>query len=105
MNTKEQLINIGQQVNNALFSYGKEQSLLFYLISNIYEFNFYANHYIDCIVSCAPIRFPIIFNDKPAKIENIEIYGTSMPLYIGYWTNNDYLSVDLFSRSYDKSIY
>jgi hypothetical protein len=104
MNTKEQLINIGQQVNNALFSYGKEQSLLFYLISNIYEFNFYANHYIDCIVSCAPIRFPVIFNDKPAKIENMEIYGTSMPLYMGYWTNNDYLNVDIFSRSYDLKL-
>jgi hypothetical protein len=104
MNTKEQLKNIGHQINDALFSYGREQSLLFYLISNIYEFDFYANNYIDCIVSCVPIRFPLVFNKKPANIDNIEMYGTSMPLYIGYWTNNEQICVDLFSRTYDVKL-
>jgi hypothetical protein len=104
MNTKEQLKNIGKQINDALLSYGREQSLLFYLFSNIYEFEFYANNYIDCIVSCAPIRFPLVFNKKPANIENMEIYGTSMPFYIGYWTNNEQICVDLFSRSYDVKL-
>ena len=101
MHTKEQIKNIGQQIIDALLSYGKEQILLFYLCTNTYKINYYANDYIDCIVSNAPLKFPFVFNGKPANIENIELFGTSMPLYFGYYTNNNHICLDIFSRTYD----
>ena len=100
----EKIQNVSKQVNHALLSYGKEQSMLFYLFTNIYEFDFYTNNYVDCICSCSPVKFPVMYNKKEAHIENILMLQTSMPLYIGYWTCNDTIHMTLYSRSYDIKV-
>ena len=101
INNIEKIQNIAKQIIYSLEQYGKAQSLLIYLITNIYELNFYANNYVDCLISGFPSRFPILYNNKPVIITGVELLGTSMPMYIGYGSSNNQMRIFINSRSYD----
>ena len=38
---------------------------------------------------------------KDAELNNMEMYGTTMPLYMGFWTSNDNVNSTITSRSND----
>jgi len=101
MNNIEKIQNIAKQLIYSIEQNGKAQSLMIYLITNIYQYNFYANNYVDCLISGFPSRFPIVYNEKPAISTGGELFGTSMPMYIGYGSINDKMSIFINSRSYD----
>ena len=101
MNNIEKIQNIAKQVIYSLEQYGKTQSMMIYLMTNIYECNFYANNYLDCLISGFPSRFPIVYNEKPAISTGGELFGTSMPMYINYGSSNDKMRIFINSRSYD----
>ncbi len=61
----------------------------------------YTNNMVDVLVSCGPTPKPCKFNGKDANLELIEMYGTSMPLYLGFWTSNDFVKSSVFNRSND----
>ena len=69
--------------------------------TNVYNLNIYAVDYLDVVVSCAPTPKPLMFNGKPADCALNEFYGSSPPLYLGFWTSNDVVKLAAFSRSND----
>ena len=93
--------DISCQIDCAINSYGKSLTIINYLITNVYNLDIYTNDMIDVLVSCAPAQNRCVFNGEDAELELVEMYGTSMPLYIGFWTNNDCVKTCAFSRSND----
>ena len=98
------IVQISRQVKWALEMYGKEQALGIYLLTNYYTSEFYSNRHVDCVVSCAPIRFPLTCHGKPATVERVEMLGASMPVYIGAYACNERFHVDLYSRTFDLAV-
>jgi hypothetical protein len=101
---KSKIEIISNQINDALISYAKEQSLGIYLFTNIYEFKFYTNKHADIVFATFPFKEKIVFNEKTANIDKVEMYGTSMPIYIGCFSKNGDIYMNMFSRTYDFKI-
>lgn len=95
----DKLNDVAKQIDYAINSYGKSSTVINYLITNVYNLNLYTNNFIDVLVSCAPTQKHCSFNGKDADLEQIEIYGTSLPLYLGFWTANSNVVTSVFSRS------
>ena len=93
--------DISYQIHLAVESYGKSSVITNYLITNVYNMNIYTNDMVDVLVSCAPSTGRCVFNGKDAELNNMEMYGTSMPLYMGFWTSNDNVKSTITSRSND----
>lgn len=108
MNNIEKIQNITKQIRYAIENHGRGQSLMIYLITNIYKINFLKKSdvikCVDCLISGFPSSFPIIYNEKQANINSVELLGTTMPLYIGYGSSNDKMRIFINSRSYDMKI-
>jgi hypothetical protein len=100
----KQLVELSFQINEAIQSYGKECALLNYLVTNVYNIKLNGTPTIDCFVSCAPTTKPYQLYGKKVSLEDMCIYGTSMPVYFGYWTCNDVILCKVFSQSKDVNI-
>ena len=110
------LVLLSRQVNCALRLYGKEQALGVYVLTNYY--GFYGRSHdpgnrgransgpqqVDCTVSCGTLRFPMKCNGKPATLERVEMFGTSMPVYVGAYTCNDRFHVDMYARTFELAV-
>lgn len=100
----DKIHHISKQFDYVNKSYAKSSIGYNYLITNIYNINIRANKFIDVLVSVGPSTEPVIFNKKPAKIKCMDMYGTSMPLYAGCFTNNDTINFELINRSNDINL-
>jgi hypothetical protein len=93
------------QVSSFMSSVGKSQMLASYLLTNVYDYRgLYMNELIDIVVTCAPSTRPLVFGGKGASLVSAEMYGTSMPLYIGAFTSNDVVHVNMSNRSSDVDL-
>ena len=72
-----------------------------YLATNIYCIDWYTNDLVDCLVSCAPTTHPATINGHRANLNEIDMYGSSSPLYIGWWSANDVIRTTANCRSSD----
>ncbi len=97
----ENAMDIAYQIDYAVKSYGKSSLVINYLATNVYNFNIYATSHIDVIVSCAPTSKPCVFNGKDADINIVEMFGTTPPLYLGFWTSNEDVKLSASTRSND----
>jgi hypothetical protein len=100
----DKIHHISKQIDYVNKSYAKTSIELYYLITNKYNFNFYTNDLLDVLVSCLPTTNPWVFNNKPVKVIQTEMYSTSMPLYIGCGTNNDNVLFSINNRSNDINL-
>ena len=78
--------------------------LAIYLLTNYYTSQFYNNRHVDCVVSCGTIRLPLTCKGNPASLVRSEMFGTSMPAYIGSYTDNDSFHLDMYSRTFDLAV-
>ncbi len=100
----EKIDHISKQFDYANKSYAKSSIGYNYLITNIYNISINANNFIDVLISVAPTTEPVLFNKKPASIKYIDMYGTSMALYVGCYTINEDVIFTVYSRSNDINL-
>jgi hypothetical protein len=90
---------VAAQVHSAMASYGKEYALIAYLVTNVYNVNWYTNELVDCLVSCAPTPGRVMFHGREASLLHSEMCGTTVPMYIGFYTSNECVRTGVISRS------
>jgi len=95
---------VAMQVHRAMTSHGKASALVNYLVTNVYNVNWYTNDLVDGLVSCAPTPGRAMFHGREASLTHVEIFGTTVPLYIGFWTSNACVRINAFSRSRDLQL-
>ena len=95
---------VAAQVHSAMASYGKASALIAYLVTNVYNVNWYTNDIVDCLVSCAPTPGRAMFHGRDANFLHSEMCGTTVPLYVGFYTSNECVRTGVFSRSFDLQL-
>ena len=89
------------QIDSAVGTYGKASTIINYLVTNVYNVDWYTNDMVDVLVSCAPTPLRCTFQGKDARLTSMTMYGTTVPLYIGFWSNNEHCLCNIISRSRD----
>jgi len=89
----------------AICQYGNASTVINYMLTNVYNLDLYTNDMVDCLVSCAPTPGWCTFNGQDARVKSANGYGTTVPLYVGFWTHNKHNSVMVYNRSRDINLH
>ena len=76
------------------------------MLTNYYtsEFKSCLMSRVDCVLSCGTSRYAFACDGKPARMERVEMFGTSMPVYIGAYACNERLHFDVYSRTFELNV-
>lgn len=95
---------IFNEINESMINYGKQQILLNYLVTNVYNFNIYCNDYIDILIANLPPTMPIIDNQK-IILNKVDLEYISFPMYCNIGTTFDEYCISYTSRTHDINNY
>ena len=101
MSFKKKFTEIILYINNYVYKWGESYLATNYVATNIYNFKFYINNFIDILIANLPTTQPFRFGGNDLELTSLNMKYISFPMYVNMLSWNGKYKITYTSRTYD----
>ena len=84
-----------------MYKWGESYLATNYVATNIYNFKFYINNFIDILIANLPTTQPFRFGGNDLELTSLNMKYISFPMYVNMLSWNGKYKITYTSRTYD----